>query len=260
MPMVEITLTVDVWYEVENLDDPTYCFLQLDSTDTVICAFDASEPPATADVGIVLTEGVNALPIPVNKSAWIKLLSGAGSIIYSQFGGILFNPAKAKHAWTSISDTDVEQTAIVQVGFDDSGAEEYTYVSFLETVAAGIASAATIASARLLLQLSKQYSGKQFRVYGVAEPDSVFADIIDYASLASGLTLTTEFADVTIGFSGSESLDITDIVQELVAVSGWDATSPIQLWVGPVDSATAGVDATSSINSGIQRSVIFVTV
>jgi len=253
MPMVEVTLTVDVWYEIANLDDPNFVFLQLDSSDTVICAFEADEPAALSETGIVLSDGVNSLPIPLNKKAWIKLLSGTGTIVYSQFGGVLFDESKSITGWyggSGGSDEGVEQSPIVSAGFDDSQADLYAYAAFIESFAAGVDPADTVDSAILFLQLGKLYSGATLRLYGIAENASIFASITTWTELTGDPTITTEFIDFTVDSTGSVALDIADLLTELQAVSGWSTFSPLQFRLETTGSAISGVDATVSVAVG----------
>jgi len=259
--MIEVTLTAGVWYQIQNLDDPLFCFLQLDSTNTVICAFDVAEPLSVADVGIVLVEGVNSLPIPPNKSAWIKLISGAGSIIFSQYGGITSDQSKCAFAYTdSVAVDEVETAVDVVVGNDDSVSDQLAYVAFIETVPGNIAGAATVDSAVLQIRFGRIVPGQVLRVYGIAESSSQFATLTDYTSLASGLTLTTEFVDITVNYTGVQEVDITDLLQELVGVSGWDTASPIQLWVGCTSSVVTGEDTTVTILTGYRHCAVFAVV
>jgi hypothetical protein len=261
MAMLEYALTVDVWYELEDLDDPLAVFLYLEGTDPVVCAFGALEPDATSETGILLSEGVNAIPIPYGKSAWLKLLSGAGTVTFSQYGGITSDQSKCAFAYTdTIAVDEVETAANVTVGNDDSVTDQLTYVAFVETVAAGIASAATVDSAVLQLRFSRIVPGQVLRVYGVAESSSQFSTLTDYASLASGLTLTTEFVDVTVNYTGTQTIDITDLLQELANVSGWDATSPIQFWIGCTSSVVTGQNTTVTILTGNQQLSVFASV
>jgi len=258
MPMVEVTLTVDVWYEIANLDDPNFVCVQLDSSDTVICAFEADEPAALSETGIVLPDGVNSLPIPLNKKAWIKLLSGTGTIIYSQFGGVLFDETKSITGWyggAGGSDEGIEQSPIVSAGFDESQADLYTHVAFLESFAAGVDAADTVDSAIVFLQLGKLYSGATLRLYGVAENASIFATITTWSDLTSITTLTTAFVDFTVDSTGSVALDIAAVLTELQAASGWSTSSPLQFRIDPTGSAFSGVDSTVSVVVG-QRSTV----
>lgn len=261
MAMIEATLTVDVWYELTQLDDLGAVFLYLETTGSVVCAFEAMEPAAVSETGIVLSAGVNALAIPFGKSAWLKLLSGTGTITFSQYGGITADRSNCAYAYTdTISVDELETSADVVVGNDDSASEQLTYVGFIQTVAANIGSGATVDSAVLQLRFGKLVPGQVLRIYGVAESSSQFATLVDYASLASGLTLTTEFVDVTIDHTGAQTVDITDLLQELVDLAGWSAASPLQLWIGCTSAVITAADATVSILTGYRNTAVFAQV
>jgi hypothetical protein len=148
----------------------------------------------------------------------------------------------------------------IVAGIDDTGTDPVDHVGFLQTVAANIAGASTVDSAVLHLRLSRFVAGQIIRVYGVAEATSQFSTLSAYADLASGLTLTTEFVDITVGYTGAESVDITDLLQELVNVSGWDTTSPIQFWVGETAGPVTGEDYTLSVFTGWKQSAVFAVV
>ena len=261
MAMLEYALTVDVWYQLTDLDDAESVFLYLEGSDPVVCAFEAAEPAALSETGIQLSEGVNAIPIPYAKSAWVKLLSGTGTITFSQYGGISSNQAKCAFAYTdTISVDEVETAANVTIGNDDSVTDQLTYVAFVETVAANIAAAATIDSAVLHLRFGRIVPGQVFRIYGVAESTSQFATLTNYAALASGLTLTTEFVDITIDYTGFQTVDVTDLLQELTAVSGWGSTSPLQFWIGCTSSVVTGQNTTISLLTGYRQAAVFAAI
>lgn len=261
MAMLEVAPTVDVWYELEDLDDAESVFLYLEGTDPVVCAFEAMEPDALSETGILLSEGVNAIPIPFGKSAWLKLLSGTGTITYSQYGGITSDQSKCAYAYTDVATIDeLETGADVIVGNDDTGVDPLVYVGFIETVAAAIAGAATVDSAVLQLRFGRIVPGQVLRIYGVAESTSQFGTLSNYVSLASDLTLTTEFVDVTVDYTGVQTVDITDLLQELVGVSGWNATSPIQFWVGVTSAVVTAENATVAIFTGYRQCAVFAAV
>jgi len=256
MPMHTETLTT-AWYEFTDLDDDTFVMAVLAGDDCEVITA-AEEPDANATAWTI-SAGINRLDISEGNSLWIRCPSGTCDLTYSQFGGIVFDTTKSKHAWSDgVSVSGAAPSALVVVGFDDTGAEEYKWLGFLETIAAGLASAATIDSARVLLKLELSSAGKVFRIYGITDPDSVSHMITDFATLESGFALSTEYAEFTIGQTGFASVDITDVVQELVNVAGWDTDSPIQLWIGPADTATADANTTISVIVS-SPSAVFVT-
>jgi len=214
--------------------------------------------PDVAATAFTISEGISRIDIPDGKSMWIRCPTGTADVTYSQFDGIIFDKTKCAFAYTDSVSVDVlVDNADITIGIDDSVADTITYVGFLHTVAAGIAGASTVDSAVLHLRLSTFIPGQLIRIYGVAESSSQFGTLTDYASLASGLTLTTEFVDITVGYSGEESVDIVDLLQELVSVSGWDATSPIQLWVAENTGTVTGEDYRLTIFNGWTKTAIF---
>jgi hypothetical protein len=86
--MVTDALTVDVWYEVTDLDDDSFVFLQTDSADPCVCAFGVAEPAAVSEVGILLIEGFNPIHIPPGKVVWLvaKSFIPAGTEILLDYG------------------------------------------------------------------------------------------------------------------------------------------------------------------------------
>lgn len=259
MPMHTETLT-STWYEVTDLDNESFIMAVIvgDDCDVVL---DVATPDVAA-TSFTISEGITRLDIPEGKSIWIRCPSGTADLTYSKFGGIIMDRTKCAYAYTDAISVDVvvAGNTDVKVGDDDTGAETLSHVGFLHTVAANIAGSATVDAATLRLQLFDFVPGQVLRVYGVAEPTSQFGTLSDYADLASGLTLTTEFVDITVGHTGSEAVDLTDLLQELVNVSGWDATSPIQLWVGETTGTVAGEDYTASIYTGWKLTAVFATV
>lgn len=259
MTMHTETLTT-AWYELTDLDDQTFVMIQTvgDDIDVVL---DVAEPDAAA-TSFVFAEGFWRVDIPEGKSVWVRCPTGTCDLTYSKFSGIIMDRTKCAYAYSDGVSVDVVVAGNTDLiaGNDDTPTDTLSYVGFLQTVAASISGAATVDSAVLQLQLSRFIPGQVIRVYGVAEATSQFASLADYADLASGLTLTTEFVDITVGYTGDEAVDVTDLLQELVNVSGWDATSPIQLWVGETTSVVTGQDYTLSIYTGWKMTAVFAKV
>lgn len=259
MTMHTETLT-SAWYEVTDLDDESFVMAVTvgDDCDVVL---DIAEPDVAA-TSFTISEGINRLDIPEGKSLWIRCPSGTCDLTYSKYSGIIFDRAKCAYAYADFVSVDVVEAGNtdVKVGNDDSVTETLSHVGFLQTVAAEIAGASSVDVATLRLQLARFIPGQVIRIYGVAEATSQFAALSAYADLASGLALTAEFVDITIGHTGSESVDITDLLQELVNVSGWNEASPIQLWVGETTGVVSGKDFTLSIYTGWKLTAVFATV
>lgn len=259
MTMHTETLTT-TWYEVTDLDDESFVMAVTvgDDCDVVL---DVATPDAAA-TAFTISEGINRLDIPEGKSLWIRCPSGTCDLTYSKYSGIIMDRTKCAYAYTDGISVDVVEAGNtdIKMGVDDTPADALTYVGFLQTVAAGIAGAATIDIATLRVQVFDFRPGQVLRIYGVAESTSQYSTLTDYADLASGLTLTTEFVDITIGNSGTQAVDITDLLQELVNVSGWSGTSPIQFWVGETTGTVSGQDYTLWIYTGWKLTAVFATV
>jgi hypothetical protein len=260
MAMHTETLTAGTWYELSDLDEENFVFLHVDSSDTVILAFDAISPSSSSDVGGILIAGWNSIPIPIGKYAWVKLLSGSADVTYSKFGGISIDVSKCAFVGTDTIDEIVSTGTPPICGFDSTPVNDYTYIGLLHTEASGLSAAATIDDAVLSLTFAKSLPGREFVIYGIAETASVTSGITDYASLASGQTLTTASVLFEVDYSGRVSVDIAAIVQELVDLAGWTTSSPIQLWVADnLGMPVSAIDATILPQPDNRRSAIFVT-
>ena len=81
-----------------------------------------------------------------------------------------------------------------------------------------------------MLRLGFRTIGRTLRVYGIKYSTDQSSNITDWDTLQNR-TKTTAYTDVTLGVSDIVTLDITAIVEELQAVSGWSTDSPIQLYI-----------------------------
>lgn len=250
MPMVTDALTVDVWYEVTDLDDETFVFLQTDSADPCVLAFGVAEPPATSEIGILLSEGINAIHIPAGKAAWLKLLSGTMSVTYSQFDGILMDVANCGFAYSAAvpGDTDWIPDTDVSAGKDYATVRDsdnpYDFIGWLQTEPCNIADSVTIDSATLSLSLSQFLPGEVIRIH--ASFDSDVGTFTDYSDLDTA-PLSTAYSDLTVGWTGLETVDVTSIMQEMVDTMGWSTSSPLQLILEAYSAATEGIDSRITI-------------
>lgn len=258
MPLHTETLTT-AWYQVDDLDDDEFVMLIVEGDDIDV-AIDVVEPPG-GSVTFTLVEGLHRLDIPSGKFLWLKCPTGTADATYSQFGGILMDTSKAAYAFNdNVADEGLITASEVILGFDDTGAETYEFIGFLHTVAANIDGAATIDQATLSLEFFNIYPGSLVTLYGVAESTSQFGTLADWADLESGLDLTTEFVEFTVGYTGRELVDITDLLQELVDLGGWNTASPIQLWFRYGSTAVVTVDTRSTIRVGSRLTAIFANV
>lgn len=247
MSMISVPLTAGTWYEVVDLDDPTEALVYIDSTDDVIAAFEAGMPTA-GTTGFACDKAMNAYRIPFGKSLWLKLVSGAANVIYSQFDGIMIDQSKCAYGRSNTITIDETVTGVQPViGFDDSEADPITYVGLLHTDPAGIAAVATIDSAVMTLQFAQFNFGRTIRLYGIESDTSITSGLGTFETLAVDPTLTTAFVDVTLDNSGSAQIDLTALIQEIVDdVAGWDTTSPLQFWIGDIGGVpTSGNNETA---------------
>ncbi len=260
MPMVTQSLTAGTWYEFVDLDDSSLIQFYLDSTDVVIAAFESSTPDASSP-GFLCTTGMNSFQIPVGKSCWVKLDSGTADVTYSQFGGILIHLQKCALAKSdTVTIDEVVTNVYPQAGFDDTPANQINYVGLLHTVAAGIASTATIDAASMLLQFAQFKSGRTIRVYGIESSTSITSGLTDYDSLAVDPTLTTAYVDVTLDSSGEATVDVAAILQELLDdVAGWSTSSPVQFRISDIDSVpSSGLDESHIILAAGRAAALYV--
>jgi len=261
MSMITESLPAGTWHQLTNLDTPTSVMLYLDSSDVVIAAFEPTSPASTSD-GILLAENaINQLSIPEGKSCWLKLASGAADVTYSQFDGIEIDLEKCAYAVTDgISVDDVVANTFPRVGFDDSAADQLTHIGLLHTKVAGLPNTATIVDAAITLQIGLSRVGRTLRIYGIEEASSITSGLTDYASLASGQTLTTAFEEVTLDATGYAVVDLTAILQELLDdTASWSTSSPVQLWIGDNGSSpTSGLDESATLITSGRTSALFV--
>lgn len=249
------TLTTS-WYELTDLDDQTFVMIQT-TGDDIDLVVDVAEPDVSA-TSFVFSAGLWRIDIPDGKSVWVRCPSGTADITFSQFSGVVMNTAVCAFAYTdAISVDELVTGQNIVVGDDDSVPDKVNYVAFVETEAAGIAGAATINSAVLSLRFSRRIPGQVIRIHGVAESTSQAASVTSWAAIVGSLTLTTEYVDVTVGYEEIVRTDITDLLQELVNVSGWDATSPVQFTLGPTSAVTTGEDTTVSVFIDAKQTAVF---
>lgn len=260
MAMKTQALSVGTWYQFVELDNPEFIQFYLDSSDEVIAAIEAAEPTSSSP-GYFCVQGMNTFTIPLGKSLWVKLTSGSADVIYSQFGGVLIDEEKCAWAKTDAIAVDEVETGIPsRAGFDDSATDTLTYVGLLHTAAAGLASAATIDSAVMTLVFSQFKNGRTIRLYGIEDDTSITSALTDYNSLAVDPPLTTAFVDVTLDNSGSATIDLTSVIQELVDdVTGWTTSSPVQLQIVDTGSTpTSGNDETAVLFIQGRASALYV--
>jgi hypothetical protein len=183
---------------------------------------------------------------------------------YQPASAILFDGTKAGHAYSggSGSDEDFVQTPAVLFGFDDlttrAAANPYEFAGYLTTGAIGLASGDAVFSAWLTLLLPIVTSGRSIRVYGIKYATDQSGNITDWDTLQNR-TKTTAYTAFTTREEASAAVDITAIIQELQAVSGWDSDSPIQLYIEDTGAFVNDENALSSIIADNEQTSLIIT-
>ncbi len=240
------TLTPDSdWAE---LTDPDYVnrllTIIVDGTGAVEMLFEVTLPAAGA-TGWPLVEGTQIFVVPEGKRPYVRLNSGAADVYYPKFDGITCDIVNCGHTYNGDggSDHDAVLDANIEVGFDDlsvrSGANPYELRGYLITTAAGVAAADTLHAAVLSLRVLRMAASRTVRIYGLKYNASQASSVTDWSALNS-LTKTTAFVDIAEPPMDLLQADITAIVEELQAVSGWTTSSPIQLIL--IDQGSAVTD------------------
>ncbi len=96
MSMISEALTVGVWHELTDLDDPNYVqfYVEAGATDVVMIAFSDSEPTDQTAADVCNTGGMNHFSNLFQRRVWVKLFHGSANVIYSQRGAIEIDEAK----------------------------------------------------------------------------------------------------------------------------------------------------------------------
>lgn len=236
------------WSELEDPDYVDRLFTVIvDGTGAVEMIFEVTEPTAGA-TGFPLVEGAQILVVPIGKRPYIRVNSGSADVYFSTFSGITCNTANCGYAYNGDggSDHDAVLGVDIEAGFDDlstrSGANPYELRGYLITDAAGVADDDTLHAAVLSLQILQMPAGRTLRIYGLKYNASQASSVTDWSNLNS-LTKTTAYVDIAEPPMDLLQADITAILEELQAVSGWTTSSPIQLILIDQGSAVSSVDA-----------------
>lgn len=228
-------LTSSWWTASDWLDNREIVF---SITGTGLCEFLWEVgTPVSAATGAPVSAGVFAFRGPADGyKCYFRTVSGSATIYYTKSSSTTTEATKAGHAYSGNSGGDKawQLSTILQVGFDDlsvrAQANPYEFNAYLPTVAAGLSSGASVASSYLMLRLGQWTIGRTLRVYGIKYATDQSGNITSWDTLQNR-TKTTAYTDVTLGVSEIVTLDIKAIIQELQAVSGWDTTSPVQLYI-----------------------------
>lgn len=96
MPMVDETLVVGDWLELTFMDDARNAIFSFAGTGSAIVAVGDAEPSGSSP-GYPVQVGINIVPVPEGKTAWIKLLDSTGEVVWSQ------GPGECLYGWTEDS-------------------------------------------------------------------------------------------------------------------------------------------------------------
>ena len=254
------------WWTADDWVDPEQLVITVDGTGAVEFTWEIGTP-AGAAIGAPIANGTYAMTAPAaGYKCYFRVPSGSADLFYTKSSATPVDTLRVGYVYkdTSGSYQGFTQTENLLVGFDDltaqSGTEPYKYDAYYPTVGIGLGSATAVDVSYLMLKLGRWTEGRTLRVKALKYAVDKSGDILDWDDL-DGLTKTTAYTDVTIGVSDMVTLDITAIIEELQAVSGWTTDSPLQLHIRDTGSASTGKDATTSIDAreGITVAVVLLT-
>jgi len=229
------TLT-GTWYTPSDWIDDQNLVFSITGTGTVEYQWEIGLP-AGASIGSPIGAGVYSMQGPASGfKCYFRVVSGSATLYYTKSSSTTTETTKAGYAYSGNSGGDKAWalSPLLFVGFDDlttrAQANPYEFNAYLPTVAAGLSSGASVASSYLMLRLGQWTIGRTLRVYGIKYATDQSANITSWDTLQNR-TKTTAYTDVTLGVSEIVTLDIKAIIQELQGVSGWDTTSPVQLFI-----------------------------
>ena len=231
----EHTLTTD-WYTPSDWIDDQQIVFTIEGTGVAEYQWEIALP-AGASPGAPVVAGTYSMQGPAGGyKCYFRLASGSATLHYAKSSASTTETSHAGYAYSGNAGADEDFTAaeLLLVGFDDlttrAQANPYEFAAYLPTVGAGLASGDAVDSAHVMLRLGFRTIGRTLRVYGIKYSTDQSSNITDWDTLQNR-TKTTAYTDVTLGVSDIVTLDITAIVEELQAVSGWSTDSPIQLYI-----------------------------
>lgn len=257
MAMLTQSLTVGVWYQFTKLDYPyEMVVFEVTTASPCIIAVD-TVTPGSGSVGYNASQGMNAVQLAGGKNCYIKLVSGAASVTYSQFDGLSCDPAKCGYARSDgAAINEWVPSADMIAGFADSPTPDQTYAAYFTTLAAGLASGATITTAYLTLTLAGFLFGRSFTVKAYKYNVDKSTTFTNYTTMHTTLTYTTATASFTVDSTGKAVIDVKAIIQELVAIGGWTTSSPIQFNIADSGSHSGTTDKLITISRVPTTSVL----
>ena len=242
------------WYTPSDWIDDQSLVFSITGTGTVEYQWEIGLP-AGASIGSPIGAGVYSMQGPASGfKCYFRVVSGSATLYYTKSSATTTETTKAGYAYSGNSGGDKAWmlSPLLFVGFDDfttrAQANPYEFNAYLPTVAAGLSSGASVASSYLMLRLGQWMIGRTLRVYGIKYATDQSASITSWDTLQNR-TKTTAYTDVTLGVSEIVTLDIKSIIQELQAVSGWDTTSPVQLYIKDTGAKVNGQNTLTTIDA-----------
>jgi len=223
------------WWTASDWIDPESIVISISGTGSVEYQWEVGTP-ASASAGAPIAAGLSTMVGYPGHKCYFRVASGSATLYYAKSSSTTTETVKAGHAYSGNAGGDKawQLSSMLYVGFDDlttrAQANPYEFNAYLPTVAAGLGSGSSVASSYLMLRLGQWTIGRTLRVYGLKYATDQSANITSWDTLQNR-TKTTAYTDVTLGVSEIVTLDIKAIIQELQGVSGWDTTSPVQLFI-----------------------------
>ncbi len=255
-------LTTD-WWTASDWVDPRQIAITITGAGAVEYLWEIGTP-AGAAAGSPIAAGTYSMTGPeAGYNCYFRATSGSASLYYSKSSQT--PPETTKTGYASADTGPTTQafalSEIMLVGYDDltaqSGTEPYTYAAYYPTVAAGLAASDAVDAAYLMLRLGRWTRGRTLRITALKYSTDQSSSITSLTTL-NAKTRTTAYTDVTLAASDLVTLDITAIIEELQAVSGWSADSPIQIHIRDTGSAATGLDVTTTIDGTRTRSQLVI--
>jgi hypothetical protein len=205
------------------------------------------------------------MPRPIaGVQVYLRVVSGSVTIYYDKKDGPSFSLTLSGNAFTggAGSDTGWVQTPTPTAGFDNitprAAANPYEFATYAHVPAPGLLVTDTIQFAIAVFVADYFVPNRTFRVRALKYATDQSGSITSWATLI-GKTTTTAYADWTTNTTPWMTFDIKAILDELKAVAGWSATSPIQLLIRDIGSAAAGADTRVSLDLGVNAARVAIT-
>lgn len=259
LPLTSSWWTAPDWL---NPDNPVF---SLTGVGYVEFTWSAGTPPS-AFPGSPLESGkVYSMPRPIaGVQVYLRVVSGSVTIYYDKKDGPSFSLTLSGNAFTggAGSDTGWVQTPTPTAGFDNittrAAANPYEFATYAHVPAPGLLASDTIQFAIAVFVADYFVPNRTFRVRALKYATDQSGSITSWATLI-GKTTTTAYADWTTNTTPWMTFDIKAILDELKAVAGWSATSPVQLLIRDIGSAAAGADTRVSLDLGVNAARVAIT-